>query len=1328
MKRTLYIFDQGLKGLGGHYYEYVRSIAEAAEAVGFRCVVGCHEEAGGGDFASFELHSVFRDDVWATIAGEDYHSAASMNGVSERFLKDVQKLLARHPAKSGDIMYLPNIAKPHVVAASLMAETFGPAGVRTHFMFRYPSSHFEGETAEDAFRRLETAATKHDVFLWTDSHRLAENLALLTSLPFAVLPIPHTWQGHTGPAVARNTDRSLHCVSLGNARDEKGMAEILEAVRLSSREPWGAKMRFTLQVNDPYQVEEAICAFRRGAPDHRVTLIDKSLGSDEYAALLASADVILVPYWRSIYRERTSGVFLEGLITGKLILCTQDTWMSDLFEVHGGGVAIEDRSGRSICDGLRKLVEQREQLQARARHAAEYWKAIHRPENLIAHLTGENECTVLSSSARGRKAAILFPWGEAVSGKTGASLRLKHFVRFMEAVYDEVRIIFTGGGESGGVIGNKSVAEPYHYSDESKQLHEQLKTVCRNLGVPEDDCFHLWFHLWPERDRLFALRCEEMVLWADHIYVDYTYFVSLIDRLCQQHGKDYTVTIHDIVSEQAATTPFLHSATRTLEFDAARKAPRLICASEADRILLQSGGIDAEIIPHPIDAQEAMSPFSYDEACALLQDLYDLPMAGRRMCFFVGSFYPPNIEAAQAIADMAERCRDDRRLRDVVFVVAGGCMSPRRTKNFAALGMLEGAALSACMSIAAIVLIPLLRGTGVSLKSIEALARGSLILSTAIGMRGLDVNDGTHCRIEDDLTRFPDRIAELLADNDRSEVMRKEARAFGEKFDFRRLMALYVPDEQPHTIRETAEEFAARRQHAIEEVLPRILEAGTLSPLLASWKTTFGNAVPAAAVEVGQTKSGLTDTFDPEWYASAYPDVATLGMDPAEHYVWIGRALGRSPNSAGQTKSSRFELSRSPEPAPNSSAGLRRRWFLADPSLVNSSGHCARYLLSIAQPLRERGDTVHILGNRGLRNDSTDLVGCEPAFTLRCEEAPFIPGADLSSPMGIKRLEQRRNELFCQDLDGIAEMHKIGRPDVLLINSLRHWSIEAVIEWLETRGAARAPTVVLVLHFSPHPQPGILDPASLAYREAFQRIARSQLSSHVLLCTDSEALCAEYRSLFDIPITVLPVPHCTEPVLRPANKDRLSIVFAGEAREDKGFNLLPSAIKRVLGTNPRPNVAFDIHAYGANLDKEETGWPELRLADAVRIRREPLNEAEYESFIQNADLMLIPYLRGPYKAQTSGVYCEAAAFGIPVVVTSRTWMAEQVASRGGGVLFESGDGDSLANACLKAITEYSRLREEATRAAPAWRQIHNAPNFIASLEALLEGLPTANAA
>ncbi|MFT3975876.1 MAG: hypothetical protein QM688_01985 [Sphingomonas bacterium] len=906
MTRTLYIFDQGLKGLVGHYYEYVRSIVEAAQAQGIRCVVGCHEEAGDGAFASFELHSVFRDDVWATMPGEDYHSAASMHGVSARFLEDIDRIIKKHPIHPGDIVFLPNVAKPHVVATALVAETFGPLGVHTQLMFRYPASHFEGDTAASAFRRLEAAARLHDVSLCTDSHRLAENLAPLSAEPFVVFPIPHTWHGKAGSDQPTNPERPLHCVSLGNARDEKGMAEILEAVRLSAGESWSNRVRFTLQVNDPYQVEEAIEAFRRGPADHRTVLIDRPLSSVEYAELLDSADVVLVPYWRSIYRERTSGVFLEGLTTGKLVLCTRDTWMSDLFDLHGGGVAVEDRSGRAIRDGLRDLVEQRELLQERARQAAQHWQAVHSPRNLVAHLTRENARAVFQRAEKKGKAAVIFPWGEAVSGKTGASLLLKYFVRYMETIYDEVRVLFTGGSEPAGIIGERTPAEPVHYSEETKKLHETLKDLCLQIGAPEEHCFHLWFHLWPSLDNHFALCCEEMVAWADHIYVNYTYFIPIIDGLCQKYNKEYTVTLHDIVSDQCAGTPFLHQATRALEFDAVKLAPRVVCISKSDLDTMQGAGVQAELIPPVIDALEASSPFSREEARAVLADLYDLP-AGGKLCFFVGSSYAPNAEAAEVIAAMARQCQNDPRFADVMFVVAGGCMLPRRTDNFAALGMIENAALSACMALADIVLVPLLKGTGVSLKSVEGLARGSLLLSTSLGMRNLDVQDGVHCRIEDDISMFPDRIAEILADDTGSQHMREAARAFGEQFDYRRLMALYLPGSEPvGEIAESQAEFATRREAAIRELLPRMRKAKGLSPLLADWLhshaedravgTSKADSLPADHATSGRDDASnpVPEAFDPTWYLSNYPDVAMLGMDPAEHYAWIGRKLGRA--------------------------------------------------------------------------------------------------------------------------------------------------------------------------------------------------------------------------------------------------------------------------------------------------------------------------------------------------------------------------------------------------------------------------------------------------
>ncbi|WP_152522610.1 glycosyltransferase [Sphingobium ummariense] len=54
-----------------------------------------------------------------------------------------------------------------------------------------------------------------------------------------------------------------------------------------------------------------------------------------------------------------------------------------------------------------------------------------------------------------------------------------------------------------------------------------------------------------------------------------------------------------------------------------------------------------------------------------------------------------------------------------------------------------------------------------------------------------------------------------------------------------------------------------------------------------------------SAEDVGRVKeSGL---FDEKWYLETYPDVPLLGMDPVEHYLWLGARLNRDPSPTFST-------------------------------------------------------------------------------------------------------------------------------------------------------------------------------------------------------------------------------------------------------------------------------------------------------------------------------------------------------------------------------------------------------------------------------------------
>src|SRR5262245_24239525 len=116
MTTTLYILDQGLKGIGGHYFEYVRSLVYAATDLDV--IVACHQAAAEASLGLASIYPIYTYDVWGTLPGETYNSASNLRRVSELFIEETRDLLSRFPPKRGDIIFMPNIANSHVLAAA----------------------------------------------------------------------------------------------------------------------------------------------------------------------------------------------------------------------------------------------------------------------------------------------------------------------------------------------------------------------------------------------------------------------------------------------------------------------------------------------------------------------------------------------------------------------------------------------------------------------------------------------------------------------------------------------------------------------------------------------------------------------------------------------------------------------------------------------------------------------------------------------------------------------------------------------------------------------------------------------------------------------------------------------------------------------------------------------------------------------------------------------------------------------------------------------------------------------------------------------------------
>ena len=149
----------------------------------------------------------------------------------------------------------------------------------------------------------------------TDSEPLGESLRAYFQEPFTVMPIPHTDFPDLVPLPV-NPD-PIVCWWPGSPREEKGWSDIKQLAQV----PWTESPKLELVAADA----SALVGTHQGV---KVRLIGDRLSREEYAAWLNRAQVILLPYDPVAYQERTSGIFTEAIIAGRIPVVSAGTWMA----------------------------------------------------------------------------------------------------------------------------------------------------------------------------------------------------------------------------------------------------------------------------------------------------------------------------------------------------------------------------------------------------------------------------------------------------------------------------------------------------------------------------------------------------------------------------------------------------------------------------------------------------------------------------------------------------------------------------------------------------------------------------------------------------------------------------------------------------------------------------------------------------------------------------------------------------------------------------------------------------------------------------------------
>ncbi|MDY0042337.1 MAG: glycosyltransferase, partial [Desulforhabdus sp.] len=203
------------------------------------------------------------------------------------------------------------------------------------------------------------------------------------------------------------------------------------------------------------------------------------------------------------------------------------------------------------------------------------------------------------------------------------------------------------------------------------------------------------------------------------------------------------------------------------EFELAHRADGILACSKEDCRLFKSiYGIDdrkLHLVPNGVYSSMIIppSPMQKSEAKA------ELGLKGE-VAIFIGSMYKPNVEAAKVIcASLAPA------LPNVNFIICGGVSEAQgllRLKsqiphNVHFVGPVTEQKKKKYLWAADLAVNPMSSGSGTNIKMFDFMTAGLPVVSTPVGARGIEAEEGTRSFLVCDLADFPAGIESVIKDD-----------------------------------------------------------------------------------------------------------------------------------------------------------------------------------------------------------------------------------------------------------------------------------------------------------------------------------------------------------------------------------------------------------------------------------------------------------------------------------------------------------------------------------------------------------------------------------
>jgi glycosyltransferase involved in cell wall biosynthesis len=406
--RRLLISEEALQDEIGHWYEYCKAVVSMSAERGADCVVAMHSNATEAARTTLPARAVFRRSSWHGLNAEPNVAKRYWGIISHNVLvfRTIDRLLRE--AGPFDVVFAPTVTIHHIIGWRLLLAAHGNARIkRLVLLFRNNAGYYTPDSPRPKFRKISIILSallrsfsahlaSGRVCLATDSDRLADEYESLSSMRPQVFVSPRVAPTDMAPrtqvsdTASEGHRKRIRFSCLGPARFEKGIDILQEAIKLVFARRLTVEPFFVIQWNQPLYDErgDLYVPDPMLAKDDRVCFLTQPLTSDEYREELERSDCMVLPYRRSSYFARISGVAVEGATAGIPIIYTQDTWCENFIQKAGAGLGTPDGDALALADAIEEMLRSYETLRAQAIERADASRKLHSAVDFVSQLWG----------------------------------------------------------------------------------------------------------------------------------------------------------------------------------------------------------------------------------------------------------------------------------------------------------------------------------------------------------------------------------------------------------------------------------------------------------------------------------------------------------------------------------------------------------------------------------------------------------------------------------------------------------------------------------------------------------------------------------------------------------------------------------------------------------------------------------------------------------------------------------------------------------------------------------------------------------------------------